>query len=237
MIRLALVAALAALMLAAPAASGQPPGRLGEQLYAGYCSRCHGPEGRGLDSLGPSLEGVGALAADFYLRTGYMPLESPDERPRRSRVVFSEPELDALIGYVASLGAGPQVPEPHPEEGDVAQGLALFTESCAGCHQVMAEGGYVPEAVAPPLDDATPVQIAEAVRIGPYLMPRFSERQLSDAELDSIVAYVERSQRPVDEGGWGLGHLGPVPEGLVAWLVAGASLLGICLLIGERVRK
>jgi ubiquinol-cytochrome c reductase cytochrome c subunit len=237
MMRLALVIALAALAVLTPAAAGQPAGGVGEQLYAVNCSRCHGPDGRGLDSLAPSLEGVGALAADFYLRTGYMPLDNPAEQPRRSRVEFSEPELAALIAYVASLGEGPAIPEPHPEDGDVAAGLALFTENCAGCHQVVAEGGYLPEAVAPPLDEATPVQVAEAVRIGPYLMPRFSEQQLSDSELDSIVAYVERSQRPVDEGGWGLGHLGPVPEGLVAWLIAGAALLGVCFLIGERLRR
>jgi ubiquinol-cytochrome c reductase cytochrome c subunit len=246
-----LVLALAALALAAPSASGQPSSgvvrpanqaslsllRLGEQLYAGNCARCHGPEGRGLGSLGPSLRGVGALAADFYLDTGYMPLDDPDEQPRRRRVEFSERELDALVAYVASLGDGPEIPEPHPEDGDLAEGLALFTGHCAGCHQVVAEGGYVTDAVAPPLDDATPVQVAEAVRIGPYFMPRFSEQAISDSELDSIVAYVERSKRPVDRGGWGIGHIGPVPEGMVAWLVAGGALLGICAVIGARRRR
>ena len=81
----------------------------------------------------------------------------------------------------------------------------------------------------PPLGDATAVQVAEAVRIGPYVMPRFSQRQLSDRELDSIIAYVQYAQHPDDRGGLSLGHLGPVPEGLVAWLVAGARA-------GRRVR-
>jgi ubiquinol-cytochrome c reductase cytochrome c subunit len=254
---------LAALALAAPGAYGQPPSgivhpgnaeslsslELGEQLYAGNCASCHGPDGRGItepsplrgaggvERLGPSLRGVGALAADFYLRTGYMPLGDPYDQPRRSRVEFSERELDALVAYIASLGAGPQIPEPQPESGDLAAGLRLFTEHCAGCHQVVGEGGYVTGALAPPLDRATPVQIAEAVRIGPYFMPRFSEAAISDSELDSIVAYVDRSKHPEDPGGWGIGHIGPVPEGLVAWLIGGVALLAACAVIGERRRR
>lgn len=222
---------------------------LGEQLFAGNCVSCHGPGGRGvrvpapdrgaggIQGLGPSLLDAGALAADFYLRTGYMPLASPDEQPRRSRVLFTERELDALVAYVAALGAGPPVPEPDPGRGDVADGLQLFTEHCAGCHQVVGEGGYVTGAVAPALDQATPVQIAQAVRIGPYLMPSFPESQISDEELDSIIAYVEAAKDPEDRGGWGIGHLGPVPEGMVTWLLAAVVLVATCLVVDRRLRS
>jgi ubiquinol-cytochrome c reductase cytochrome c subunit len=227
---------------------GTSPVEHGLQLYAGNCSSCHGSNGSGvvhprpiegsssLRELGPSLRGVGALAADFYLRTGYMPLHAVGEQPHRSRVLFSERELEALIAYVASLGRGPPVPKPHPERGDVAEGLRLFTEHCAGCHQVVAEGGYVTGAVAPPLREASAVQIAEAVRIGPYVMPTFSRKAISDRQLDSIIAYVQTAKDPDDRGGWGLGHLGPVPEGMVAWLLAGAVLVATCLVIGRTVR-
>jgi quinol---cytochrome-c reductase cytochrome c subunit len=222
---------------------------LGYQLYAGNCSSCHGTVGLGVQpststegaggirAAGPPLRGVGALAADFYLRTGFMPLAHPGAQPRRSRVLFSPHELDALIAYVASLGAGPKVPQPHPERGNVAEGLTLFTEHCAGCHQVAAQGGYLTGAVAPALTAATPTQIAEAVRVGPYLMPRFSSRAISDRELDSIVAYVRYAKSPRDPGGWGIGRLGPVPEGLVAWFIAGVALVGCCLVIGARARR
>ncbi len=74
-------------------------------------------------------------------------------------------------------GTGPPIPTPHPERGSLSDGLQLFTEHCAGCHQIVAEGGYVTGGVAPPLDGRDAAQIAEAVRIGPYLMPRFSEKQ------------------------------------------------------------
>jgi ubiquinol-cytochrome c reductase cytochrome c subunit len=227
---------------------GTPLRELGYQLYAGNCAECHGTDGAGVSpsssangagdihAAGPPLRGVGARAADFYLRTGYMPLARADVQPRRSRVLFTPREVDALVAYVASLGRGPRVPQPHAEGGNVADGLTLFTGHCAGCHQVAARGGYLPGAVAPSLDRATPTQVAEAVRIGPYLMPRFSERAISDRQLDSIVAYVEYVKRPRDPGGLAIGRIGPVPEGLVAWFVGGAALVGCCLAIGRRAR-
>jgi ubiquinol-cytochrome c reductase cytochrome c subunit len=230
----------------------RPPGatlaQWGAELYAANCAACHGSRGEGLKpggklqsglliGAGPSLRGVGALAADFYLRTGYMPLHSAFDQPRRSHVLFSDPQIRALVAYVASLGKGPAIPKPQPDRGNLADGQQLFTEHCAGCHQVVAEGGYVTGAVAPPLEDATSTQVAEAVRIGPYLMPRFSAKQISDRQLDSIVRYVQYAKHPDDRGGWAIGHLGPVPEGLVTWLIAAVVLVAVCVLIGERLRS
>jgi ubiquinol-cytochrome c reductase cytochrome c subunit len=216
-----------------------PSVQLGEELFAANCVRCHGIGGRGTrrgpaDRRGPSLRGVGALAPDFYLRTGYMPLADATDQPVRSRPRFEDREIRAIVAYVASLGSGPPVPTPHPRAGNVADGRKLFTEHCAGCHQVVAEGGVMPGAKAPPLRHATPRQIAEAVRIGPYVMPKFSERDISDAELDSIIAYVQYAKDPRDAGGWGINHLGPFPEGMVAWLIAIPILLLVCRAIGRR---
>jgi ubiquinol-cytochrome c reductase cytochrome c subunit len=99
---------------------------------------------------------------------------------------------------------------------------------------VSARGGIVTGATAPSLQDATPTQIAEAVRVGPYLMPSFNENQISDADLNSIVRYVLSTRTPDDRGGWGIGHIGPIPEGMIAWLLAGTALLLVARLIGER---
>ncbi|TML79510.1 MAG: c-type cytochrome, partial [Actinobacteria bacterium] len=100
--RLLLGIVVAALALAAVAIA-QPPGgvvrpenegslrplELGAQLFAANCASCHGPRGQGvypppfqhgasgIKGAGPSLLGVGALAVDFYVRTGYMPLGDP----------------------------------------------------------------------------------------------------------------------------------------------------------------
>jgi quinol---cytochrome-c reductase cytochrome c subunit len=248
-----LVALLPLLAVKAPAAP--PPGppivptggergasarELGEELFAANCVRCHGVGGRGVvrgpDSAlrGPSLRGAGALSADFYLRTGYMPLAEATDQPVRARPRFEEREIRAIVEYVASLGRGPAVPTPHPGAGSVADGRELFTEHCAGCHQVVAEGGVMPGAKAPPLGGATPRQIAEAVRIGPYVMPKFSWKDISDAQLNAIIAYVQYAKDPRDEGGWGINHLGPFPEGMVTWLMAAVVLVATCLAIGKR---
>jgi ubiquinol-cytochrome c reductase cytochrome c subunit len=224
---------LAALALLGPGAAAA---QSGSGLYAESCLRCHGPGGSGTPQ-GPRLRGVGAISADFYLRTGYMPLDDPHKQPHRGAVLFSRGELAALVAYVASLQPGPRIPKPHPERGRLAEGQEQFTEHCAGCHQIVAEGGYVTNAVAPPLDQARAVEIAEAVRIGPYLMPRFSERQISDAKLDSIIRYVQYAKHPDDRGGWALGHVGPVPEGLVTWFIGIVLLIATCAVIGKRIES
>jgi ubiquinol-cytochrome c reductase cytochrome c subunit len=226
-----------------------PPVVLGRHLYGQYCAACHGANGSHVAGAGPlraqtqqrvqapSLRGVGAISADFYLRTGYMPLQRYGLQPRRSRVLLSGEQTRALVAYVASLGPGPAIPTPHPERGNVAQGLALFTRHCAGCHQVVAEGGFVTGAVPPPLGPDTAVEIAEAVRIGPHVMPEFSTKALSDAQLDSIIAYVDYTKHPRDAGGWAIGHLGPVPEGLITWFFGMAVLVAVCLTLGRRFRR
>jgi ubiquinol-cytochrome c reductase cytochrome c subunit len=240
-----------AVALVLPGAAGAQPGGgasvdKGKELYAEHCLSCHGPDGGGVTSssqpagalgvhgLGPPLRGVGALAADFYLTTGYMPLQNPHDQPRHTQSPFDQQEIASLVAYVASLGKGPPIPKPQPNRSQISRGLQLFTEHCAGCHQVVAEGGYVPNAIAPPLHQATAVQVAEAVRVGPYLMPKFSKTQISDDELNAIVAYVEWAKHPDDRGGWNLGRIGPVPEGLVTWLMAAVVLVGVCLAIGRR---
>jgi ubiquinol-cytochrome c reductase cytochrome c subunit len=231
------LAAVLALAVPGVAAAQRAPSPLavanGKGLFAESCLSCHGPVGQGT-SRGPRLRGVGAISADLYLRTGYMPLRSPDDQPTRRRSPFTARQIDALIAYVASLGKGEPVPKPHPERGSIAVGLRLFTEHCAGCHQVLGEGGYVTGARVPPLKEANATQIAEAVRVGPYLMPRFPKTQISDRQLDSLIAYVEWAKHPDDRGGWAIGHIGPVPEGLVAWLLAGTALVAVCVVIGKR---
>jgi ubiquinol-cytochrome c reductase cytochrome c subunit len=257
-----LTIAIAALFLLAPGAAdartqqGTPKDPLaayGYHLYGQYCVGCHGWNAGGRfkvpsnatgagpgraqgqqGGVGPSLQGVGALAADFYLSTGYMPLRRVGLQPRRQPVFLSDHQIKALVAYVASFG-GPPIPTPRPGLGNLSQGLALFTEHCAGCHQVVAQGGYVTGALPPSLVEATPRQVAEAVRIGPYVMPKFSQRAISNRQLDSIVRYVEYTKDPARPGGWGLGYIGPVPEGLVTWFLAIPALIALCLLLGRRL--
>ena len=242
--RVALLAVTAMLALGLVAAATAANGR---QLYLENCVWCHGNRLEGVPptaggtapggglAAGPPLRGVGEIAADFYLRTGYMPIRDPHDQPKRKEPRFSDGEIRALVRFIARRG-GPRTPRVHPERGTTSTGLKIFTEHCAGCHQVVGEGGLVTGAEAVSLDHATPEQIAQAVRVGPYVMPRFSEHDISNRELDSLVRYVLYTKNPDDRGGWSLEHLGPLPEGMVAWLLAGGVLLLVARVIGERIR-
>jgi quinol---cytochrome-c reductase cytochrome c subunit len=232
-------AALALVFAAAAIVTFAQPGRAQEQgggrdLFVSACSACHGMDAKGVAGKGPDLTAAGAAAADFYLETGRMPLSHPDVEPQRTRPAFTAAERRALTSYIASLGDGPPVPHVDPARGDLEQGFDAFAEHCAGCHAITGRGGVAPPGTAPALQQATATQIAEAVRVGPYLMPKFGTGQIDQHELDSIARYVLSTRHLPDEGGWGIGNIGPIPEGLVAWLLAGTALLIVARLIGER---
>jgi ubiquinol-cytochrome c reductase cytochrome c subunit len=203
----------------------------GRSLFVDGCSTCHGLDARGVPGRGPSLRGVGELSADFYLRTGRMPLAAPDDQPERRDSPYTRHQIDALVAYVGSFG-GPAIPRVDPRTGDIATGFQLFSERCAGCHQIVARGGIVTRGTVPSLQDANSTDVAEALHIGPYVMPRF--RDLDSARVASLARYVESTHHPLDRGGWGLGNIGPIPEGMVAWLLAGFALVLTIRLIGER---
>jgi ubiquinol-cytochrome c reductase cytochrome c subunit len=206
----------------------------GRALFVEGCSSCHGFDARGVAGQGPSLVGAGAAAADFYLSTGRMPLDAPGRQPLREDPAYDRADIDALVAYVASLGPGPAIPDVDPARGDLAEGQRAFTSNCAGCHQVVGRGGVVTGGFSPPLHEATATQIGEAVRVGPYLMPPFDEHRIDRHTLDSIARYLRYARHPDDRGGWGLFEIGPVPEGMVAWLLGGVLLLVVVRLLGER---
>ena len=77
-----------------------------------------------------------------------------------------------------------------------------------------------------PLTDVTLGQATRGVVFGTAAIP--------ESQLGALVAYVEYLHHPRDRGGLGLGHLGPIPEGFVGWLVGMGLLLLAARLIGTR---
>lgn len=203
----------------------------GEQLYLQACASCHGADGRGTPN-GPSLESAGAASADFYLSTGRMPFAGqPGEQATRKPPAFDQTEIDALVAYVASLGDGPAIPEVEIDESLLSHGNELFIANCAACHGATGNGGAVGGgAVAPALRDATPLQVAEAMIIGPGQMPVFD---YTDEDRNAVVTYVEHLQSAPSPGGFAIGGIGPVPEGFVAWVAGMAALLLVVVLVGR----
>jgi ubiquinol-cytochrome c reductase cytochrome c subunit len=238
-----------AVSAAAPSKQPEPPGpgeptktfptspaliAAGHNLYLSSCASCHGIALEGTPGTAPSLRGVGPGPVDFYLSTGRMPLDAPRDQPLRGPPKFNRSQIDALIAYISTFGGSP-APTAKPADGDLALGLHDFTLHCAGCHQVVARGGLVVGAVVPDLLHATPQQIAEAVRMGPYVMPHFDSKQIDQHALDSIARYILWTRHPSNAGGWGIYNIGPIPEGMVAWFLGLAALVLVARLIGERM--
>ena len=164
-----------------------------------------------------------------------MPLPHIGLQPRRSKVFLRRGQISALIAYVASLGERPADPDAPPRAGRPRRGPEDVHRPLRGLPPGRRRG-RVRDGRASRRRSRTPRsrQIAEAVRIGPYVMPRFSRKSLTTHELDSIIAYVQYAKHPDDRGGWALGHLGPVPEGLVTWFLAAIVLIFTCMTIGKR---
>ena len=228
-------------------ADAQPdPGLLerGEQLFARDCAICHGDGGRGLDQPGPaggpSLIGVGAASVDFMLRTGRMPMEDQRNPLTRGPQQYDATDRAALVAYVTSLGPedaqGPPIPDISGyESASLARGLDLFTSNCAACHGPTAAGIAVgQDDVSSNLDVATPLEIAEATRTGPGVMPVFSDEVMDQSDLEAVTRWVMHLRNRDSVGGITIGRSGPVSEGFVAWLV-GLGLLAIVMyLLGEK---
>ncbi|MFI6231233.1 c-type cytochrome [Micromonospora echinospora] len=214
-----------------PAPGGQSRGA---ELYRQSCASCHGDQGRG-SPRGPSLVGVGAASVDFQLATGRMPVAAETRQPRRGEPVFSADEIAALVGHVTSFGGGgPQIPRVAP--GSRTAGRELFAANCAPCHGATGSGAPLTDGwIAPPLYDATPVQVAEAIRVGPGLMPVFPSQVLTDQQVNDLTTYVRqlRGHRP-DRGGNPLGRLGPLAEGIVAWIATLGLLVAAARWLGRR---
>jgi len=198
----------------------------GRELYRTGCMSCHGTDGRG--GRAPDIREAGAAGAHFYLTSGRMPAPDLEGQAVRKEPTYTPEQIEALVAYVATLGDGPAIPDIDPAGADLARGGELYRLNCAACHHAAGAGGALSYGYnAPALQPATPVQIAEASRIGPGEMPVFGPDQLSDDEVEALVRYVRLLQEGEDRGGFSLGRVGPIPEGFVAIAVGlGATSLG-----------
>lgn len=216
----------------------------GQQLFGAQCALCHGEAGRGVDSdgpaAGPSLIGVGPASVDFMLRTGRMPIDNADQRLRHRDQQMTDEDRRALVAYVTSLapGEGPGIPDIEGwQDADLSRGMHLFTTHCAACHGPTAAGIAVGQRdVSSNLEVATPLEIAEAIRSGPGVMPAFNDELLEQEQLEAIVAWVMELRDRESPGGVAVGRSGPVWEGFIAWVLGLGLLMIVMYLLGEKSR-
>ncbi|MGR8011022.1 cytochrome bc1 complex diheme cytochrome c subunit [Streptomyces hypolithicus] len=214
----------------------------GKKLYAVGCSSCHGTGGQG-GSDGPSLVGVGSAAVDFQVATGRMPAQQPGAQVPKKKNIYSQADIDQLSAYIASLGAGPITPTEEqysPEGADIAKGGDLFRTNCAQCHNFTGEGGALTNGkYAPSLEGVSPKHLYEAMQTGPQNMPSFPDSTLPEKEKKDIIAYVKtvNGEETETPGGFALGGLGPVSEGLFGWIFGLGSLVAVAVWVAAHTAK
>jgi ubiquinol-cytochrome c reductase cytochrome c subunit len=216
----------------------------GEQLYNNHCISCHGSNLQGEQDRGPSLIGVGDAAVYFQVSTGRMPLARQEAQAQRKpplpqfdpHTEEGQANLDALGAFIQANGGGPTRPTGDLIGADPARGGELFRLNCASCHNFTGRGGALSSGkYAPSLDPATEMDIYTAMLTGPQNMPKFSDRQLAPEEKEDIIAYVKSvTNGNNNPGGNPLGGIGPVSEGLVAFAVGIAAMIGFALWLGAK---
>lgn len=224
----------------------------GKDIYDVACITCHGANLQGVQDRGPSLIGVGEGSVYFQVHSGRMPMMSNDAQAERKTPRYTEQQTLALAAYVAANGGGPEL--VYNEDGtlameslrgsnyngqiqaeDIARGGELFRLNCASCHNFTGRGGSLSSGkYAPGLDPANEQEIYQAMLTGPQNMPKFSDRQLSADEKEDIIAYIKAAKETPSPGGWSIGGLGPVAEGIAMWVIGITALIGAALWIGSR---
>jgi ubiquinol-cytochrome c reductase cytochrome c subunit len=208
----------------------------GQKLFAANCATCHGISAQGTKE-GPSLYGVGAASVDFQVGTGRMPLAMQGPQAEQKPPQFTQDQIDALAAYVASLAPGPAVPDEQylQGNGNVAAGAELFRVNCAMCHNVAAAGGALTEGkFAPGLANVSAKHVYEAMVTGPQSMPVFSDMNLTPQQKADIISALRYNQENASPGGFDLGSLGPVSEGLFIWIFGLGAIVGVTVWLSAR---
>ena len=136
----------------------------GQQIYAGTCRACHGPDLRGGDMGGPNLlrsqlvlnDQNGELIQPVVLngrQNPGMPVMPPLPLP-----VDDIKAVAAYIHSVAATARGQGAPPPGAEVelnivvGDANAGKAYFASKCASCHSTTGDLAGIASRVASPVE-------------------------------------------------------------------------------------
>ena len=225
----------------------------GRQLFLVSCAFCHGQNGQGVltqggSQYGPALTDVGAAAVDFQVGTGRMPMAQPGVQAVRKEPVFSDSEIADLAAYVASLGTGPAIPDTdmYSTEGMsqsqvdelVQRGGQIFLANCTACHNFEGSGGAMPRGgFAPRIRGVDSKYIYEAMLTGPQSMDTFSDGNIPPEDKKAVIAYLNNLNETPSYSGLTLGGLGPVSEGLIAWVVGLGFLVGFAVWIAAHTTR
>jgi ubiquinol-cytochrome c reductase cytochrome c subunit len=170
-----------------------------------------------------------------------MPMADMSTQAMRKPRVYNEEETAALAAYVASLAPGPAIPGEselnYERDGNAAEGGELFRNNCAMCHNFAGQGGALSQGkYAPTLMGVEPKHIYEAMVTGPQSMPVFSDKTITPEEKLSMIKWIKSAEAEPNLGGATMGRIGPVSEGLLAWVLGLGLLIGIAVWLTTRAR-
>ena len=205
----------------------------GKKLFQANCATCHGMDLQGTEN-GPNLIGVGAMSVDFQVATGRMPLQAQGPQAPSKPVQFTDAQITAMADWVQSVSPGPGMPDERylDGQGDAGRGAELFRINCAMCHNVGGAGGALTEGkYAPALEGVLPQHIYAAMATGPQNMPVFNEMYLTPEDKRDIISALMWSYDNGTPGGYTLGGIGPVSEGLFIWIFGIGGLVAVSVWI------
>ena len=175
-------------------------------------------------------------------------MAQPGQQAQAKKVVYTDDEIAALAAYVASLGARPGDPRlvdystegmtEAEREAAIARGGQIFLTNCTACHNFQGSGGaHAPRWLRPehPQHRAPPHLRGDAHRT--QSMDNFSDGNLPPDAKRDVIAYIESLNESPEYGGYGLGGLGPVPEGIAAWVVGIGVLVGVAVWIAAHTTR
>ena len=121
---------------------------------------------------------------------------------------------------------------------NTALGQSLFITDCAQCHNFDGAGGALTNGkFAPALTQASNTQIFEAMLTGPEAMPVFANTTITPAQKRDIIDYITRLRAEPNPGGFSLGRIGPVTEGIVGFIGGIGVLVFLALWITMKRRE
>jgi ubiquinol-cytochrome c reductase cytochrome c subunit len=203
----------------------------GSKLFQANCATCHGLNLQGTKQ-GPTLLGVGAASVQFQVSTGRMPAAASGPQEEEKTPQFTDQQALALALFVGSKAPGPAIPEKQylGGTGNAAKGAELFRINCAMCHNVAGAGGALTEGkYAPSLSGVSGLHIYEAMLTGPQNMPVFNNKNLTPTQKADIITYLKYLDKNPSPGGFDLGNLGPVSEGLFIWIFGLGAVVAVTI--------
>jgi cytochrome c oxidase cbb3-type subunit 3 len=185
----------------------------GRSLYLAHCAACHGINGEGGIGLPLNLQSFLAVAPAGYIRRSIFYGRLPRQMVAFNAILKKE-EIEAIATFVRSW----QVQDYKGIDvsrvaGSVSNGKLLFDGICSGCHGTdgvggpQVGGGHVTNAIAgytgPALSNqgflksstdgyikATLMYGRVGTPMGAYLKGRQGFVELSEEEINDIVAYI-----------------------------------------------